>query len=250
MGRSPIAWTRAAYSARMIDVIISCEHGGNRVPHPYRDLFAGADRLLASHRGYDPGALPLARRLARAVRAPLHAAHVTRLLVDLNRSLHHPEVFSARVRALRAGERARIVGRHYLPHRQRIEHAIAGALVRGATVLHVGVHTFTPVRLGVRRRADVGLLYDPGRGRERRIAHEWRELLREADPELIVRRNYPYRGTADGLTTYLRARFSAEGYVGLELEVNQRLVRGGRRDRVSTVVETFRRLILEGFVEC
>ena len=41
--------------------LITCEHGGNRIPPRYRDLFAGCEALLQSHRGYDPGALTLAR---------------------------------------------------------------------------------------------------------------------------------------------------------------------------------------------
>jgi hypothetical protein len=49
----------------------------------------------------------------------------------------------------------------------------------------------------------------------------------EVRPEWRVRRNYPYRGDADGLTTHLRERLPAREYVGVELEVNQALVRQG-----------------------
>jgi len=34
--------------------IITCEHGSNRIPAPYRRLFRGQAALLDSHRGYDP----------------------------------------------------------------------------------------------------------------------------------------------------------------------------------------------------
>ena len=37
--------------------LFTCEHGGNRIPAPYRRLFRGQRALLDSHRGYDPGAL-------------------------------------------------------------------------------------------------------------------------------------------------------------------------------------------------
>jgi len=46
--------------------LITCEHGGNRIPARYRPLFACHGALLASHRGYDPGALALARDFASA----------------------------------------------------------------------------------------------------------------------------------------------------------------------------------------
>jgi predicted N-formylglutamate amidohydrolase len=76
-------------------VIVTCEHGGNHVPPPYRALFRGRERLLASHRGWDPGALTAARELARVLRAPLIFSRVTRLLIDLNRSPGHRALFSA-----------------------------------------------------------------------------------------------------------------------------------------------------------
>ena len=49
-------------------------------------------------------------------------------------------------------------------------------------------------------------------------------------PELRVRRNYPYAGKGDGLTSHLRVRFTPGDYVGIELEVNQGIVfAAGRR---------------------
>ncbi len=45
-----------------------------------------------------------------------------------------------------------------------------------------------------------------------------------------MRRNYPYAGKGDGLTSDLRLRFSRRSYVGIELEVNQQIVfAAGRR---------------------
>jgi hypothetical protein len=45
-----------------------------------------------------------------------------------------------------------------------------------------------------------------------------------------VRRNYPYAGKGDGLTSHLRRRFPPRAYVGIELEINQRIVfAAGRR---------------------
>jgi predicted N-formylglutamate amidohydrolase len=89
------------------------------------------------------------------------------------------------------------------------------------------MHSFTPVFDGAPRRADVGLLYDPRRAAERQWCGRWREALLGRRPELIVRRNDPYRGGADGLVTHLRRRFDADRYVGVELEVNQKFTVGG-----------------------
>ena len=73
--------------------IITCEHGGNRIPAPYRRLFREQSALLDSHRGYDPGSLVMAKALASAYRAPLVASTVSRLLIDLNRSIGNPQLF-------------------------------------------------------------------------------------------------------------------------------------------------------------
>jgi hypothetical protein len=57
-----------------------------------------------------------------------------------------------------------------------------------------------------------------------------------------VRRNYPYTGKSDGFTAYLRKRFDADRYVGVELEINQAIVGAARRwpNLRSRIVETLR----------
>lgn len=207
-----------------VRLVLSCEHARNHVPRGYAGLFRGQSRLLASHRGYDIGALELARHLARRLGVPLYAAPATRLLADPNRSPGHPRLLSERSRRLSPERRESLLAELYHPHRAAVERAIARLVGDGQRVLHVGVHTFTP-RLGGRtRRADVGLLYDPARALEREVAAALGE--RVAGCGFRVRRNYPYRGTSDGLTTYLRSRFGRTSYAGLELEVNQRHASG------------------------
>jgi hypothetical protein len=76
----------------------------------------------------------------------------------------------------------------------------------------------------VARRADVAWLYDPRRSGEVAFAHAWMMQLTQRAPELRLRRNYPYQGRGDGLTALLRKRHPDDTYVGIELEVNQRIV--------------------------
>jgi predicted N-formylglutamate amidohydrolase len=204
-------------------LLLSCEHGGARIPARYTALFADAPGLLRSHRAYDRGALALARLLARRLGAPLVFSTTSRLLVDLNRSPHHAHLFSPRVRALGSEERARILERHYWPHRRAVERRCGAALRARARILHLAVHSFTPVLRGTARTTDLGLLYDPARAGERELCERLRAALRAADPRLRVRRNHPYRGSADGLATALRARLPGSRYLGVELEVSQRL---------------------------
>lgn len=208
-------------------LLFTCEHGGNRVPEALAPLFAGHTQELAGHRGYDIGALELARGLAATFDAPLIFSETSRLVVDLNRSEGHPGLFSEVTRPLPREEREALLAALYRPYRQAVEQAVRQALAAGKRILHIAVHSFTPVLDGVTRRADLGLLYDPARPGEARLCAAWRAALAQTAPSLTVRRNYPYRGTADGFPTALRKRFSGSEYVGIELEANQGLYADG-----------------------
>lgn len=210
--------------------IITCEHGGNRIPAPYRYLFRDHRAMLNTHRGYDPGALRMARELSSAFDAPLVTSTVSRLIVDLNRSLTHPKVFSVVTRAASEALRAAIVERYYRPYRAEVERLVRQSVSRGRRVVHISSHSFTPVLNGRVRQADIGLLYDPGRHGEVTLCARWKESLAALAPEFRVRRNYPYAGKGDGLTSHLRRCFARQVYVGIELEINQRIVSAGGRD--------------------
>lgn len=204
--------------------LITCEHGGNVIPAPFGPLFAEHRALLNSHRGWDPGALAMAEALAAATRAPLVASTTSRLLVDLNRSIGHPQLFSPMTRAAPCDVRSQIVAQHYRPHRDAVEDRVRQSISSGFRVIHIASHSFTPELDGVVRHADVGLLYDPRRRAEVQLSTRWQASLAALHPELRVRRNYPYAGKADGLTSHLRKCFGPGEYVGIELEINQGIV--------------------------
>ncbi len=210
-------------------ILITCEHGGNRIPARYRPLFAGFEALLQSHRGYDPGALTLARELAKALAAPWFVSTTSRLLIDFNRSIGHPFLYSGVTRSAPAGVRRAILKKHYLPYRNRVEAHIAAAIAGGSRVIHLSSHSFTPVLDGKVRNADIGLLYDPARHGEAELCRRWQARLKASAPAWKVRRNYPYTGRSDGLTAHLRRRFPADVYIGIELEINHKHVLPGRR---------------------
>ena len=205
-----------------LPLVITCEHGGDRVPHRYAAQFARHAALVRSHRGHDLGALKIAQALARRFRAPLEYATTSRLLIDLNRSLHHRDLFSEITRGLPTAEQQRIVEHHWRPFRDRVADQITTTIAAHGVVCHLSVHTFVPVRDGTTRRTDIGLLYDPARPGERALAGRWRAALRALRPDLTLHRNAPYRGVADGHTTALRRLHPPERYLGIELEVNQR----------------------------
>ena len=210
-------------------LIITCEHGGHEVPAEYAALFAGPDQqdLLPTHRGWDHGALDLARQIAAVFRGPLFSSTTTRLLIDLNRSIGHRQLHSEAIRHLPLTVRRSIAEQHYRPHRDAVESEVSRQIAAGKRVLHIASHSFTPQLDGVVRQADVAFLYDPRRCGEGELALKWLMALKRLRPELKLRRNYPYEGKGDGLTALLRKRHAADQYVGIELEVNQRFVVDG-----------------------
>lgn len=227
-------------------LLITCEHGGNDVPPAYAALFIGHEDLLPTHRGWDPGALELARDLAGALQAPLFAATTTRLLIDLNRSIGHKALHSEATRGLPLRMRREIAAQFYRPHRDAVEGEVARCVAAGRRVIHVASHSFTPELHGVVREADVAWLYDPKRPGEIEFSKRWQATLHRIRPDLRLRRNYPYHGKDDGLASLLRKRHGPAQYVGIELELNHKFaVAGGpawdalRGDMVTSLRSAF-----------
>lgn len=215
-------------SRRPLRAVITCEHASDRVPAALRPVLRIPPERLHSHQGFDEGAAALARSLAAAFGAPLVLGRVSRLVVDLNRSPDNRRLWSEEARRLPAELRAELLRRHHRPHWDAVRQAVEHERKAGHRVLHVGVHSFTPVLRDRVRPMDVALLYDPHRAFEVAIVQAWRAALRRIAPTLVVRRNAPYRGVDDGLTRALRRSFPDRDYAGIELELNQRALRQGR----------------------
>jgi predicted N-formylglutamate amidohydrolase len=198
-------------------LIVSCEHGGNRVPLRYRSLFS--KKFLETHRGYDPGALAVARDIAAATRAPLFYSTISRLLVELNRPLGHPQLF---FRSFPKITQQALLRRYYFPY----WNAVGKAARRGGRVVHLSVHSFTPRMRGETRKVDVGLLFDPKRLPEVQFCKRWRDALHRLSPRLRVRYNDPYPGVFPSLVDALRNELGPRRYVGIQIEVNQKFPRG------------------------
>ncbi|ARS35065.1 N-formylglutamate amidohydrolase [Pontibacter actiniarum] len=209
----------------MLRLILTCEHGGNTIPAAYQDLFTHEEELLQSHRGYDPGALELFGHLQELADKSFSAT-TSRLLVELNRSPGHKDVFSEITRPLPEQEKEKLLRQYYIPYREQVEGLIHDFVMAGRRVLHIAVHTFTPELDGEKREADIGLLYDPKREGEKTFSRAWKKMLQEQDEKLLVRYNYPYLGISDGFPTYLRRKFADGQYMGIELEVNQKFLQG------------------------
>lgn len=208
-------------------IILSCEHASNRVPARLMPLFQAQPDILQTHRGYDLGIAALAQKLAGRLEVGLHEYPLTRLLVDPNRCLAK-NLFSEFSERLLDTQKTELLETYYHPYQQHLADAVADLMSRGRPVLHLSLHSFTPVLKGRRRNADMGILYDPSHPFEKYFALNLQRQLQQKP--LKVRRNYPYRGRDDGLTRRFRSQWSPRRYLGLELEFNQQLLESLNRD--------------------
>ncbi len=203
-------------------LVFTCEHGGNSIPEKYQSLFVNANDALNSHRGIDYGSLDLFE-FCKSLSDFSKSNTVSRLLIELNRSKHHPKLFSEFSASLTTENKSKLISEFYDPYRDKIEEEILRLIKIGEEVVHLSFHSFTPILNGEIRNTDIGILYDPSRNSEKLISKQLKQNLLAELPDFRIRYNYPYLGTADGFTTYLRKKFP-QNYTGIELEINQKFI--------------------------
>jgi predicted N-formylglutamate amidohydrolase len=144
-------------------------------------------------------------------------------LIEPNRSLRNRRLFSEYTKQLSEIDQKELIETYWRPHRNEVQKEIHRVAVSGERVIHLGIHTFTPVWKGKERDLEIGLLYDSKRKDEKAFILNWKKRLHDALPGYRIRVNRPYLGKDDGLTTGLRKEFSEKEYLGIEIEVNQNL---------------------------
>lgn len=208
-------------------LFLSCEHASRAIPRNLSFYFQNpeAQRLLPTHRGYDIGAAEVFRRLAQILQ-PTYATEgsYSRLAIDLNRNSNKNHRYSAFTSSI-SPEAKNFLENYFDNYRNAFWETASRELQKqnDTQILHLSIHSFTPVLNGVERNADFGLLYDPSRKTESAFAASMKNHLRENRAEWRIRFNYPYLGKTDGHTTALRKCLPPEKYIGIELEMNQAL---------------------------
>lgn len=226
-------------------IVITCEHGGHQIPDELQSATPMAKKkVLTSHEGWDIGALFLAKNLAGDLSAPLFYSEVSRLVCDLNRTVRTTGPFARNIKPYTQIMTAEeLLARYYWPYRMKVEETLSNIIKSKSKVLHLSIHSFTPKLKGEVRQADIGILYDPHRSFEKELAHHLKDSFQQqnisgqinatVNEYYRIRMNYPYMGTDDGFTTYLRTIFSDESYAGIEIEFNQiHLINQPERDRI------------------
>jgi predicted N-formylglutamate amidohydrolase len=220
-------------------LMLTCEHASNRLPAAFKKAVP-AD-VLKTHRAYDIGAVQVFRKLARFAKPEFSCeGKFSRLFVDLNRTITNKNAFSEYYEAFETHDKAAAekvkaqATAYWKEYRDNVEKfvqqniskgnkgtASKSVTNKGTEIVHLGIHSFTPVLNGKVRNTDIGILYDPARPQERAYANVIKDEIKRLYPAMKVRFNYPYKGSSDGLTTTLRKKFGPR-YVGIEIEINQK----------------------------
>lgn len=216
-----------------VSVLITAEHASNAIPSRWAGLFERDPGALKTHRAWDPGSVLLARALAEALGATLMVGRWSRLLVDLNRSEHHPRRFSEFTKGLSDAEREELTRAIWRPHWKAYADFVRGAPGR---VVHLACHSFTPVLEGRARTTDIGVLHDPSRPDEDAFCKQLQKAVRRQAQDLAVHRNRPYKGTSDGIGAWHRRVFDDSKLITLEIELNQRFAEGAEAVRVRDAI--------------
>ncbi|MDY6388349.1 MAG: N-formylglutamate amidohydrolase [Fibrobacter sp.] len=197
-------------------LILTCEHASNKLPAAFKKAVPA--EVLKTHRAYDIGALAVFRKLVKFAKPEFYSeGKYSRLFVDLNRTITNKSAFSD---YLRDNEKAKMQATAYwTEYRAAIEKFVKANAKK--EIIHLGIHSFTPILNGNVRNTDIGILYDPSHPQECAYARVIKDEIKRLYPAMKVRFNYPYKGTSDGLTTTLRKKFGP-GYVGIEIEINQK----------------------------
>lgn len=147
--------------------VLTCDHASNFLPAAFGTLGLPVEDL-SRHIAWDPGALPVATRMAGALDATLVETRVSRLVIDCNRPLDAPDLVPpvSETTAIpgNAGlsdrERAARVDLAWRPFHDTIAKIIEQRLAHGQETRLVSVHSFTPVYKGRSRPWHIGIIHD------------------------------------------------------------------------------------------
>mgnify|MGYP000476905408 CR=1 FL=1 len=202
-----------------------CEHAANAFPGEFGTLgLAGAAR--SAHIAWDPGALGLARELARLTDSALVHAGVSRLIYDCNRPPQADGAMPARSElfhvpgnaAIDGDERLRRSEAVYLPFHDRLHAEIARRLALGRPTVLVTIHSFTPVYFGKPRSVEFGVIHDA----DKALATAVTAAARAAGWAAAAL-NEPY-SAGDGVTHTLRLHATPYGLANVMLEIRNDLI--------------------------
>ena len=203
----------------MTALLFSCEYATCAVPEAYRELFHGAEEVVTSAAGWDPGALNLAQGFSMRFRTPLVHGQHTRLLIDLDAA--GQARWSRFSKKIPEAGRQKLVDRDELSYRTALRQRIEEDLRRHPAMLHLMVRTVEG------HEGKVMLETFAGAGLGESLAASWRNQLLVSG--LDVSHHKGAKGSA--LAAEFAGVFPPERYGLMRIKVAQSFFLDGRPRR-------------------
>ena len=205
-------------------MLLVCDHASRAVPIKLGRLGLGDD-VFERHIAYDIGAAEVSRRLSADLDAQLVLAGFSRLVIDVNRPIGHPDSIVEEIDATpipgntdldEAAKRPRI-RELFEPYHDAVNRALARMWESGTAPALFSVHSFSPGYGDTPRPWDIGVLWN----RDPRIAVPLMEKLEGLG--LKVGDNEPYSGQHLAYTIDMHG--GSAGLANCVVEINQDQVR-------------------------
>lgn len=234
----PPAAARIANEEGASPYVLVCDHASNLIPPQFGML--GLEKAdLERHVAWDPGALPVAEAMSRALDAALCASTVSRLVIDPNRPLDAPDLIAAVSEAtvipgnagLSPEARAERIALAYAPYHAALDDLVSRRLAAGRETRLVAIHSFTPVYGGVARPWQVGVIHDE----DERLSAPLIAALRRIDG-ITVGVNEPY-SPADRVYFTLEKHARARDLPCVMIEIrNDEIADAAGRERWAAIL--------------
>ncbi|WFP78352.1 N-formylglutamate amidohydrolase [Mesorhizobium sp. WSM4906] len=207
--------------------VFTCDHASNFLPSEFGTLGLPVEDL-SRHIAWDPGALPVAGRMAEALDATLVETCVSRLVIDCNRPLDAPDLVPPVSETtaipgntgLSEKQRAARVDLAWRPFHDTVAQIIERRLAHGQETRLVSVHSFTPVYKGRSRPWHIGIIHDD----DRRLAAPLISALRRLSG-VTVGVNEPY-SPADRVYFTLERHARSRGLACAMIEIRNDEISG------------------------
>lgn len=234
----PLAAARITNEGGGSPYVLVCDHASNRIPPQFGTLGLEPSDL-ERHVAWDPGALPVAEAMSRALDAALCASTVSRLVIDPNRPLEAPDLIAAVSEAtaipgnaeLSREARADRIALAYAPYHAALDGLVSRRLAAGRETRLVAIHSFTPVYHGVSRPWQIGVIHDE----DERLSAPLIAALRRVGG-ISVGVNEPY-SPADRVYFTLEKHARARGLPCVMIEIrNDEIADAAGRERWAAIL--------------
>lgn len=146
------------------DIVLICEHAGNRIPEAWENLGL-PDAFLQTHFGFDLGSKKLTLEIARKIGATAIVSEYSRLFLDYNRKMHDPACIRPDMGGIpiplnlsvsdEEKELRERIARY--PVENAIRDWVEGSQSKAKAV--ISIHSFSPVWELTFRKCEIGVMW-------------------------------------------------------------------------------------------